>query len=125
MIRLMSTTVYGITNCDTVKRARAWLTDHGIDYTFHDFKKQGVPEADLDRWLASAGWETLVNRRGTMWRRLDDATRGSVVDNASARRALIEYPSLIKRPVVQWPGRKDATVGFDAGAWEELAAKAR
>ncbi|MBS0450131.1 MAG: ArsC family reductase [Proteobacteria bacterium] len=117
----MKTAVYGITNCDTVKRARAWLTDHGIDYAFHDFKKQGVPEADLDRWLASAGWETLVNRRGTMWRRLDDATRDSVVDNASARRALIEYPSLIKRPVVQWPGRKDATVGFDAEAWQKIA----
>jgi len=121
----MSTTVYGITNCDTVKRARAWLTDHGIDYTFHDFKKQGVPPAELDGWLASAGWETLVNRRGTMWRRLDDATRESVVDNASARRALIEYPSLIKRPVVQWPGRPEATIGFDAQAWEELAAKAK
>ena len=119
----MSTTVYGITNCDTVKRARAWLTDHEIDYTFHDFKKQGVPEAELDRWLASAGWETLVNRRGTMWRRLDDATRESVVDNASARRALMEYPSLIKRPVVQWAGHKAATVGFDTSAWEELAKK--
>ena len=115
------TTLYGITNCDTVKRARAWLDEHGVAYTFHDFKKLGVPEAQLDRWLASAGWETVLNRRGTMWRRLDDATRESVVDAASARIALLAHPSLVKRPVVQWSGRKDVTVGFDAEAWGQLA----
>jgi len=117
------TTVYGITNCDTVKRARAWLDEHGVAYTFHDFKKLGVPEAELDRWLASAGWETVLNRRGTMWRRLDDATRDAVVDAASARCALIAHPSLVKRPVVQWTGRQDATVGFDPEAWAKLAGR--
>jgi arsenate reductase len=117
----MSTTVYGITNCDTVKRARAWLTERGVDYTFHDFKKLGVPQPELDRWLAAVGWETLVNRRGTMWRRLDDATREAVVDTASARQALLDHPSLIKRPVVQWPGRAQATVGFDPEAWTAFA----
>jgi len=116
------TTLYGITNCDTVKRARAWLDEHGVAYTFHDFKKQGVPEPELDRWLASAGWETVLNRRGTMWRRLDEATRAGVTDSASARRALIEHPSLVKRPVVQWTGRTDATVGFDPEAWTQIAA---
>ena len=129
MIRSMSTTanttVYGISNCDTVKRARAWLNEHGVDYTFHDFKKLGVPEPELNNWLAAAGWETLLNRRGTMWRGLDDATRDAVVDTASARQALLAYPSLIKRPVVQWPGRPQITVGFDAQAWEALATKVK
>ncbi|HYP84435.1 ArsC family reductase [Variovorax sp.] len=115
------TTLYGIPNCDTVKRARAWLDDNGVAYTFHDFKKQGVPEAELDRWLASAGWETVLNRRGTMWRRLDEATRAGVTDMASARQTLIEHPSLIKRPVMEWSGRPDATVGFDPQAWAQLA----
>ncbi|MDM0043860.1 ArsC family reductase [Variovorax dokdonensis] len=115
------TTLYGIPNCDTVKRARAWLDEHGVAYTFHDFKKQGVPEAELDRWLASAGWETVVNRRGTTWRRLSEEARAAVVDTASARQALIDNPSLIKRPVVQWSGRSGATVGFDAQEWASLA----
>lgn len=121
----MSTTVYGISNCDTVKRARAWLDEHGVDYSFHDFKKLGVPESQLDSWLASAGWETVLNRRGTMWRRLDEETRAAVVDAASARQALLDHPSLIKRPVVQWLGRPDATVGFDPEAWTALAAQVK
>ncbi|QHE77303.1 arsenate reductase [Hydrogenophaga sp. PBL-H3] len=109
-------TVHGIPNCDTVKKARAWLTDHGVEHRFHDFKKQGVPEADLDIWLAAAGWETLVNRKGTTWRQLDDAVRASVVDTASARALLLAHPSAIKRPVVQWAD--GITVGFDAAAWQ-------
>jgi Spx/MgsR family transcriptional regulator len=115
-----STTLYGIPNCDTVKRARTWLDDHNVAYGFHDFKKQGVPEAELDRWLAALGWETLVNRRGTTWRKLDDATRESVVDAASARAVLLANPSLIKRPVVDWHQKArqaDITAGFDAEQW--------
>lgn len=115
------TTLYGIPNCDTVKRARTWLDEHGVAYTFHDFKKQGVPEVELDRWLAAAGWETVVNRRGTTWRRLSDEARAGITDAASARQALIDNPSLIKRPVVQWSGRDRATVGFDAQEWASLA----
>jgi Spx/MgsR family transcriptional regulator len=113
----MTTTLYGIPNCDTVKRARAWLDEHGVAYRFHDFKKQGVPEAELDRWLKAPGWEALVNRRGTTWRKLDDATRASVVDAASARAVLLANPSLIKRPVVQWSSSPDVTTGFDAEDW--------
>jgi Spx/MgsR family transcriptional regulator len=115
------TTLYGIPNCDTVKRARAWLDEHGVAYTFHDFKKQGVPESELDRWLADVGWETVVNRRGTTWRRLSDAERAAITDAATARQALIENPSLIKRPVVQWSGRTGATVGFVPEEWASLA----
>ncbi len=113
----MTTTLYGIPNCDTVKRARTWLDAHGIAYRFHDFKKDGVPEAGLDRWLTKVGWQTLVNRRGTTWRRLDDEARAAVVDADSARHVLIANPSLIKRPVVEWDGTDDVTTGFDAEAW--------
>ena len=113
----MTTTLYGIPNCDTVKRARTWLEEHGIVYRFHDFKKQGVPEAELDHWLVSPGWEALVNRRGTTWRKLDDATRAAVTDTASARAVLIANPSLIKRPVVDWDSADTVTTGFDAMLW--------
>lgn len=104
-------TLYGIPNCDTVKRARAWLEARDVGYTFHDFKKQGVPPDALAAWVAAVGWETLVNRKGTTWRQLDPAVRETVVDAASAQRALREHPSLVKRPVVEWPG--GVTVGFD------------
>ena len=113
----MTTTLYGIPNCDTVKRARAWLKDHAVAYRFHDFKKEGVPEDELDRWLVSPGWEALVNRRGTTWRKLDEATRNAVADAASARAVLIANPSLIKRPVVAWDGIDNVTTGFDAVRW--------
>ena len=108
-------TVHGIPNCDTVKRARAWLTDHGVEHQFHDFKKQGVPQAALDRWLDAVGWETVINRKGTTWRQLDEAVRASVTDAAGARAVALANPSVIKRPVVQWAD--GITVGFDAAAW--------
>jgi len=110
------TTLYGIPNCDTVKKARTWLAEHGIEHVFHDFKKQGVPEAALDRWLAAAGHERLVNRKGTTWRGLDEATRTAVVDNASARALLLQHASVIKRPVVEWADGS-VTVGYDAADW--------
>lgn len=112
----MSTTVlHGIPNCDTVKRARAWLTEQGRPYDFHDFKKAGVPdgEAGLDGWIAAVGWERLVNRQGTTWRKLDEAVRAAVVDAASARALMLAQPSVIKRPVVRWADGT-LTVGFDA-----------
>lgn len=112
------TILYGIPNCDTVKRARTWLDEHGVAYRFHDFKKEGVPEAELDQWLRAPGWEALVNRRGTTWRRLDDATRAAVVDAPSARAALLANPSLIKRPVVNWGPGSAVTAGFDAAEWK-------
>ena len=109
-------TVYGIPNCDTVKKARAWLTEHGVEHHFHDFKKQGVSEAELDRWLAAVGWESVINRKGTTWRQLDEAVRAGVTDVASARAVALANPSLIKRPVVQWTD--GITVGFDAAGWQ-------
>ena len=112
----MPLAVYGIPNCDTVKRARAWLAGQGADGRFHDFKKFGVPADALDAWIAALGWERLVNRQGTTWRKLDDATRAAVVDAASARALMLAHPSVIKRPVVAWPDG-GFTVGFDAEAF--------
>lgn len=113
--------VYGIPNCDTVKKARAWLTAHGVDYRFHDFKKQGVPADRLAAWQAAAGWEKLVNRQGTTWRKLDPAVQAGVVDAATARALMLEQASVIKRPVVEWGGGAGGrvTVGFDEAAWNE------
>lgn len=108
--------VYGIPNCDTVKKARTWLDEHGHAYVFHDFKKAGVPADRLQAWVQAVGWETLVNRKGTMWRKLDDARRAAVVDALSAQALMTEVPSVIKRPVVEWPDGR-ITVGFDPARW--------
>ncbi len=107
--------LYGISNCDTVKKARAWLTEHGQTYEFHDFKKHGVPPHKLALWAQAAGWEKLLNRQGTTWRKLDTAAQASVIDATSAAALMRAQPSVIKRPVVDWG--QDITVGFDAAAW--------
>lgn len=112
--------VYGISNCDTVKKARAWLTAQALTYQFHDFKKQGVPAELLPQWLAQVGEPALLNRKGTTWRQLDEATRAAVIDDASATALMLAQPSVIKRPVVLWPDQR-ITVGFDA---EKFAARA-
>ena len=112
----MTITLYGIANCDTVKKARAWLQANGTNAQFVDFKKGGVPAPRLDAWLAAAGWETLLNRKGTTWRKLADDEREAVVDSVSARRLMLEQPSVIKRPVVEWGG-DDITIGFDTATW--------
>ena len=113
-------TLYGIRNCDTVKKARQWLTDHGVDFQFHDYKLLGVPAPRLDEWLKTISWETLLNRQGNMWRKLDDATQASVTDASSARAVMLANPSTVKRPVVEWRGSasKDVTVGFKPELWE-------
>lgn len=111
-----SITLYGIPNCDTVKKARAWLAEHQVEVQFHDFKKLGLPEARLDHWLASAGWEKLLNRQGTTWRKLDPDTQASVKDAQSARALMLAQASVIKRPVVEW-NAGDVSVGFDAANW--------
>ena len=109
--------LYGIPNCDTVKKARTWLSEHGQIHTFHDFKKQGVPPEQLARWTQAAGWEKLLNRKGTTWRKLDAQAQAAVVDGASAQSLMLASPSMIKRPVVDWG--KDITVGFDPALWAE------
>ena len=109
-------TVYGIPNCDSVKKARTWLTDQGLTYEFHDFKKQGVPEAELGRWVTAAGWETVLNRKGTTWRKLDPAAQAAVVDSTSAQALMLSQASVIKRPVIAWPSGQ-ITVGYTPDQW--------
>lgn len=108
----MTITLYGIPNCDTVKRARQWLDAAGLAYQFHDFKKAGVPDAELQRWLAELGWEKVINRSGTSWRKLEDAQKAAVVDAKSAAAVAHEQASVIKRPVVQWADGS-LTIGFN------------
>ena len=108
--------VYGIPNCDTVKKARAWLTEQGLDYEFHDFRKLGAPTDKLQAWIEAVGWEKLTNRQGTTWRKLDPALQASVIDAASAAQVLQTHVSAIKRPVVEWADGR-ITVGFKAQEW--------
>ena len=112
----MSIVVHGIANCDTVKRARSWLAAQGTQVEFVDFKKAGLSAAQLDAWLASVGWERLLNRQGTTWRKLTDAQRAAVLDAASAKAVMLANPSVVKRPVVRWADG-DVSVGFDAADW--------
>lgn len=111
----MSVDVYGIPNCDTVKKARAWLDQRGIAYAFHDYKKEGADTARLARWSEAAGWEALLNRRGTTFRGLPEADKVGI-DRAKALRLMQAHPSSIKRPVVEHAG--GVLVGFDKAEWE-------
>jgi len=117
----MSITLYGITNCDTVKKARAWLAEAGVAYAFHDFKKQGVPPDRLDAWMQQAGWQKLLNRQGTTWRKLAPEVQDSATDAAGARALMLSQSSVIKRPVVEWADGA-VTVGFDVKDWASRGA---
>ncbi|MBO2889054.1 ArsC family reductase, partial [Providencia rettgeri] len=98
-------TMYGIKNCDTIKKARRWLEAHQIEYRFHDYRADGLERAQLDTFIAELGWQALLNTRGTTWRKLDESLRNSI-DNADAAAALmLEMPAIIKRPLLCAPGR--------------------
>ncbi len=118
----MSTLVFGIPNCNTVKKARTWLDEQGVAYAFHDYKKQGVPADRLSAWIKQVGWEVLVNKQGTTWRKLDDATKASVVDADSAKAVMLAHASVIKRPVIERAGEV-LSVGFDDKRATDLAAR--
>ncbi|WP_294290718.1 ArsC family reductase [uncultured Sphingomonas sp.] len=108
-------TLYGIPNCDTVKKARTWLDTHGIAYTFHDYKKLGADREKLAAWAGEVGWEKLLNRAGTTFRKLSDADRADI-DQAKAIALMVAQPSLIKRPVVE--GAQGLLVGFKPEMYE-------
>lgn len=105
----MPITIYGIKNCDTMKKARSWLDDHGVAYDFHDYKAEGIDKARLTRWAKEVGWETLLNRAGTTFRKLDEADRQDLTE-AKAIGLMLAQPSMIKRPVLDLDGK--LLVGF-------------
>jgi arsenate reductase (glutaredoxin) len=105
-----SITIYGIKNCDTMKKARAWLEQHGVDYVFHDYKTAGIERERLEQWCKTVGWETLLNRAGTTFRKLPDSEKANV-DAHKAIALMLAQPSMIKRPVLALGGGK-LLVGF-------------
>ncbi|EIZ79348.1 hypothetical protein WSK_2194 [Novosphingobium sp. Rr 2-17] len=107
--------VFGISNCDTVKKARVWLDGQGIAYAFHDYKKEGADPERLAAWVEQAGWEKLLNRAGTTFRKLPDADKADV-DATKAIAVMVANPSAIKRPVVEHPG--GLLVGFNVAEWQ-------
>jgi Spx/MgsR family transcriptional regulator len=108
--------LYGIPHCDSVRKARAWLDERGITYTFHDFRKAGLPLDRLDRWIAAVGWQVLLNRKGMTWRTLDERGRAAVTDADTARALMRSQPMLVKRPVIEWDDDR-ITVGFEPARW--------
>jgi arsenate reductase (glutaredoxin) len=113
----MTVTIYGIKNCDTMKKARTWLEAHNIDDRFHDYKAEGIDRAHLETWCDKTEWETVLNRAGTTFRKLDDASKADMSrDKAIA--LMLEQPSMIKRPVLEKEGT--VTVGFKPEIYESL-----
>lgn len=111
--------LYGIPNCGTVKKARTWLAEHGVEYVFHDFKKQGVDEAMVSGWLKQTGWQKVLKKTGPTWGKLPDAVKASIKDDASALNLMLEKPNVIKRPVLEKNGKVLAT-GFSEAEYENL-----
>jgi Spx/MgsR family transcriptional regulator len=112
-------TLYGIPNCNTVKKARDWLTQHGITVVFHDFKKHGLTAETAQHWLHQAEWSKLINRSGLTWRGLSDERKQQILDNASALALMLEKTSVIKRPVLEHDGRL-LHIGFDEAAYTKI-----
>jgi Spx/MgsR family transcriptional regulator len=115
----MSITIYGIKNCDTMKKARDWLEGRGIAYAFHDYRAQGIHRSHLDTWVDRAGWEMLLNRAGTTFRKLDDADKADLTQE-KAIELMLAQPSMIKRPVLEANGK--LIVGFKPEIYEEAFA---
>jgi arsenate reductase len=110
-------TLFGIKNCDTIKKARNWLTDQGIEYQFHDFRADGIDQAQIENWLQQADWETVLNRRGTTWRKLDSSIQDST-DRDNVAALLTEHPAMIKRPILDMDG--EITVGFKPDLYQNI-----
>jgi len=111
------TTLYGIRNCDTMRKARRWLDAHDIDYAVHDVRSNGLDRATLEAWISELGWEQLLNRRGTTWRKLPETVRATV-NPAAAEAIMLEHPSSIKRPVLEHDGR--LYLGFSPDSYQAI-----
>ena len=109
--------IYGIPNCDTMKKARKWLDNNNLEYEFHDYKKQGVPDKNLKKWVKGAGWDIVLNKRGTTWRKLDDSIKDNINED-SAIQVMLDNPSAIKRPVLE--SGKILLVGFKEDEYKNL-----
>ena len=109
--------LYGIPNCDTIKKTRKWLNDNAVDYKFHDYKKLGVPEKQLKKWIKQLDWESLLNKRGTTWRKLDDDIKDNINQDLAIT-VMIENPSIIKRPLLDIDGKY--SVGFSEDNYRKL-----
>ncbi len=112
----MTITLYGIANCDTVKKARRFLTEAGVDYQFHDYKKKGVNLTKLESFIKEFGWEKVLNTRGTTWRKLPDDVKEKTNTEAAATALMLQQPSIIKRPILETSNKN--MIGFDLTAWE-------
>jgi arsenate reductase len=110
-------TLYGIKNCDTVKKSRRWLEDHGVEYQFHDFRQDGLDKKQLTSWVENSGWETIVNKRSTTWRNLSDKDK-EITTNSQAIKLLLANPTLIKRPITQ--SKKTLLVGFNEAEFKKI-----
>jgi arsenate reductase (glutaredoxin) len=119
----MSMTLYGIPNCDTVKKARGWLDGLGLDYAFHDYRKAGIEPAKLREWVDARGWETILNRKGPTFRKLDDGDK-SDLDPSRAIEVMCAHTSTIKRPILEYSNENDTglLVGFDEQEWSTALA---
>lgn len=117
MAAAATTTLYGIKNCDTVKKARRWLDDQQVNYAFHDFREQGLTEAQVKQWVQELGWETLVNKRSTTWKALAADVRDTL-DNDSVVAVILANPTLIKRPLLDNGNKRD--VGFSDKQYQAL-----
>jgi arsenate reductase len=110
-------TIYGIRNCDTMKKAMGWLDEHGVDYRFHDYRKEGLDGGLLEAWEDEIGWETLLNRRGMLWRKLPEKVRAEI-NRESALQIMTDNPAIIKRPLLDLGDRR--VVGFKPQTYEQL-----
>jgi len=110
--------VYGIKNCDTVKKSLTWLKNHQIDFDFHDYKTKGISEAKLKEWIAQVGWESLVNKKGTTFKQLDESTKAKINNASSAIQLMMEKTSVIKRPLIEKDG-KVLMLGYDEKEYEK------
>ncbi|MFC0181374.1 transcriptional regulator, Spx/MgsR family [Pseudarcicella hirudinis] len=110
--------VYGITNCDTVKKAITWLKDHEVEFEFHDYKKLGISQQKVEEWLSQQPFEKLLNRAGTTWKKLPDEVKNSVVDGETAIPVMLEKTSAIKRPIIE--SDKIVALGFNAAEYENI-----
>ena len=116
----MTAAIYGIKNCDTMKKAFAWLGDHSVDYVFHDYKKEGVTRQALEKWCDAAGWDKVLNRAGTTFRKLPDEAKQDL-DEEKAIALMLDQPSMIKRPVVETGGTVE--IGFKPERYAALFGK--